>query len=325
MLKSKKKSKQAFLVRKNSQKNSSGKGLISCVIVTYNSAQYIQKCLRSLARALKNIPHEIILVDNASTDGTLLILKEYKKEYVIITSPDNRGFSGGVNRGLMYAKGEYIWLVNPDTEVSAKSAKVLSEYLRNHDNVGIVGAQMTHSGGKLQASFGNFPSFFKEWMQILQGYKLFPWGRVVMPGLFTMNSFGRSHGVDWVSGGCLMMRREVLESLGGLDETYFMYLEDVDFCKQAQIAGFETAYVSDAHVMHHHRKSFQGKLILANIYEAASTIEFWKKWSTGPRWQLLALRAALRIKFLLKLGISLALSDEYRDKRGEYVRAIMKI
>lgn len=224
---------------------------LSLVIVTYNSAPHIGACLASLPRALEGLTSEVIVVDNASGDGTASAVRSGFPHVVLIERAVNGGFAAGINEGLARAAGRYVAWINPDTEVVAGRFADAVAWLDAHPDVGIAGLRMIDRAGNVEPSARGFPGFHSA---IGHRYSL-------LTRLWPGNPFSKRYlrtgddrdGVtpaDWVSGAALVHRRSVSEALGGLDEQFFMYCEDVDFCYRASKAGSAVRYVPAVTLRH---------------------------------------------------------------------------
>lgn len=220
---------------------------ISCVIVSYNSSKELPSCLA----AVRDIPGiELIVVDNASSDDSCAIARGYGAR--VIANSTNVGFAGGVNVGVMAATGgRDVLLLNPDCQVNRGCIESLTARLRDDGQLGIVAPMMEYPDGSIGISGGSRPSLLKEWVAAFQLDRCVPKAvarnivRVfhrVLPDSFvhylgTVKD-GQLHRVDWVSGFCMLIRRDVLTSVGGLSESFFLYFEDVDLCERAAEAGW---------------------------------------------------------------------------------------
>ncbi len=293
---------------------------ISVIIVTYNSSKYIEKCLASLFVSLEGIKSEVIIVDNASTDDTVKVLQKFKKRITLIASKENKGFGKAMNLGYTKTKGEYIWLVNPDAFVGVKCALEILKVMKKNEDVGVVGTQMRYENGSLQGSFGYRPTFLRELLQMALLYHYFPVGRVVLPSSQTASLFNKSHEVAWVSGGCMMIRRDALgKSKTIFDPAYFMYLEDIDTCLRISKNGYRIWYLASAYAKHVHSASFgsgKGRFMYSNILEAHSVLQFWMNWYPQHITQRTLLRFLLKIKLAIKLVLSIKGIPE--DQRARY-------
>jgi len=205
----------------------------------------VPACLRSL-RDTYGGPFETILVDNASSDGTILLVGRDFPEALIVRNTSNRGFAKAVNQGARRASGSYLLLLNPDTVMAAGSLEKLVRSLENEPAAGVAGAQLLNADGSLQISAWTAPSLVSLLYEALLLRNLIP--QSPLGGLRFDDS--RVHAVDCVSGACFLVRRDCFQVLGGLDEGFFLYHEDVDFCLRARRQGFEVRLVAGARVVH---------------------------------------------------------------------------
>ncbi len=225
---------------------------LSVIIVTYNSEPYIDACLRSLEATLDPRTVEVCVVDNASTDATCRIVRRHADRVHLVANPHNLGFAAALNRGLAATRGRHVLWLNPDATLENGGAPVLVAYLDEHPEVGIVGPKILDPDGRLQRSARAFPSY--DWpLGHRHGWltRLFPANPFSSRYLLADLDPSAVRDVDWVSGACLVHRREVAERLGGLDERFFMYCEDVDFCLRARRAGWTVRYHPALIVRHH--------------------------------------------------------------------------
>jgi hypothetical protein len=224
---------------------------LSIIIVTFNSMRHIDACLASLPAALDGLASEVIVVDNASSDGTAGAVRAQFPGVRVIDAGANRGFAGGVNAGLASSSGRYAVWLNPDSRIVGGHFKDVVEWLDAHPDTGIAGLRLVDEEGRVEPSDRGFPSYHSA---IGHRYS-------VLTRLWPSNPFstrylrmgGDRDGVrdaDWVSGAALAHRREVAARLDGLDEQFFMYCEDVDFCYRARLAGWRTRYVPLVTVRH---------------------------------------------------------------------------
>ena len=225
---------------------------LSVIIVNYNAGRFLPRCLASIEACLDGIAHEVCVVDNASTDGTRALIANSFPHVQLIANDRNLGFAAGVNRGLEKTRGRYVLWLNPDAEILDGGMAELLRYLKGEPDVGIIGPQIVDPDGGIQLSCRSFPSYRTV---LFHRYSLltrwFPDNCYSRHYLKTGWDHAGIREVDWVSGACLLHRREVLDDIGGLDERFFMYCEDVDFCLRARQAGWKVHYHPGLRVLHH--------------------------------------------------------------------------
>ncbi len=201
---------------------------LSIVIVTYNSRADVEACLHSLTRDRPRIDHEIVVVDNASSDGTAEAVRARWPAVRVLDAGGNVGFAAGNNIGIRQTFGELVLLLNPDTIVPPGAIDSLVRVLDRDPGAAAAGPRLVDAEGRAELSFGRMISPLAEFRQ-----KLLVTGHDRrVPGIshYVERTTRRARPVDWVSGACLLVRRVDAESVGLLDERYFMYAEDVDFC-----------------------------------------------------------------------------------------------
>ena len=231
---------------------------LSIVIVNFNSGGWLHECLRSIRQHVQDVSYEVIVVDNGSTDGSLLGIPERYPDVKIIRNRTNRGFAAAANQGIQASRGSYILLINPDAALLNDEITTWLRYMDEHPEVGISGPKVYDDATKqsIQLSCRRFPSY---WSAFFGRYspltRLFPGNRFSRE--FLMSDWDRSEirEVDWVSGCCMLLRREMLNAVGMLDEGYPLFFEDVDLCYRAHQAGWKVVYFPIVEVAHHIGKS----------------------------------------------------------------------
>jgi hypothetical protein len=224
-------------------------GALSVVIVSWNTRELTLAALRSFLPAKPGRILEVVLVDNASSDGSADAVVAAFPDVRVIRNDSNLGFAGGVNVGLRAARHPLVLLLNPDTRVVGDALARLVDYAVAHPEAGIVGPRVLNEDGTLQSSRFRFPSLWNQLLAATYLYKLFPRSRV-----FNRERFGGAVDepapVDAVSGCCFLVRRSLLDAVGVLDEAYFMYAEETDLCYRAWKAGFEVHYAPVGEIVH---------------------------------------------------------------------------
>ena len=269
---------------------------LSVVIVNWNVRDLLHRCLHSI---FANLPlanlHtcrlEIIVVDNGSTDGSPQMVREAFPQVRLIANPDNRGFPAANNQGIEVSRGRYVLLLNPDTEVVGDALATMVAFADAHPDVGVVGPQLLNPDGSVQSSRRRFPTlataFFEStWLQ--------PYApRRLLERYYVLDrSDDEVQEVDWVTGAALMARREAIEQVGPLDEGFFMYSEELDWCRRFKEAGWRVVYLPTAQIVHHVGKSSEQVLPARHIHFQTSKVRYFRKYH-GPvaaellRWFLL--------------------------------------
>jgi hypothetical protein len=224
---------------------------LSVVILSYNVRPYLALALRTAIQAAQSLAAEFIVVDNASADGSADMVATEFPEVSLVRSDRNLGFSGGNNLGLRVARGRYVLLLNPDVVVHPQSLVVLVAYLDEHDDVGAAGGRIINRDGTTdRSSRRGFPSPSAAFYRMVGLSYIFP--RSQRFGRYNI-SVGRDDeqcNVEALSGCFIAVRRAVIERVGGLDESFFMYGEDLDWCYRIRSAGWKIAYVPNAEIIH---------------------------------------------------------------------------
>jgi GT2 family glycosyltransferase len=225
---------------------------VSIILVNYNTGGLLRQCLESLFESNGEVPSEVIVVDNASKDESIRMLQGRFPEVRVIVNRENLGFSKANNQGIRTSAGRYVLLLNPDTLVQPKAVETLIGFLDEHPDVGVVGAKLLNEDMTIQAGSKAFPTlvtaFFGKQSLMTRWFPNNPLTRRYLVCLFEDHS--RPFEVDSVGGAALMIRRETIEDVGMLDEGYFMYWEDVDWCYRVKRRGWKVYYHPHAPIIH---------------------------------------------------------------------------
>jgi GT2 family glycosyltransferase len=213
---------------------------LTIVIVNWNTRQLLLDCLASLPAATIGVTSETIVVDNGSTDDSVAAVREHFPDVRLIVNTANKGFAAANNQAIRASDGRYVLLLNSDTIARPLALARLVPFLDRHEDVGVVGPRLLNRDGSLQPSWAMFPRLWTE----LVGRKL----RLRRP--YRTIDGSRAYATDWIDGACMAVRREMLDSVGLLDESYFMYTEEVDWCYRIRRAGWQICYYPDAEVVH---------------------------------------------------------------------------
>ena len=229
---------------------------VSVIIVNYNVRDFLHQSLLSLQKALKGIRSEIFVVDNASDDGSAEMVRQRFPSIQLITNTANLGFAKANNIALKKTRGKFLLLINPDTIVQEDSIRVMVEFLQSHPDVGLAGCKILNPDGSFQpACRRSFPTPWVAFTKIFGLSKIFPKSRLFGKYNLTYLNTEETYPVDAVSGSFMMVRKETYEHVGGLDESYFMYGEDLDWCYRIRQAGLRIYYVHSTQIIHYKGES----------------------------------------------------------------------
>ena len=206
---------------------------VSVIVVTHNSAADIAACLDSLRHHPPKRSHEVIVVDNASTDGTTAIVEEDYPEVRLVCSDRRRGFAANCNAGARLARGAILFLLNPDARVTPGSVDSLAAYLDAHRSVAVVGPRLVYPDGSPQPSARRFPTMAVTLIRRSPLRLMWPHSARERRHLMLDTAFNEPAVVDWLLGAALTVRASVYMALGGMDEGYRLYCEDIDLCRRA--------------------------------------------------------------------------------------------
>lgn len=229
---------------------------LSIIIVTWNVGAILTLCLESVERNLQYLGvHnvETIVVDNASTDNTVEIVRECFPWVCLICNNENIGFARANNQAIALCRGENVLLLNPDTKLHAESLRILLTYLDENPDVGAVGPRLLNSDGSLQQSCYPAPTLVRECGRLFHFDSLYPIGTYRM----STWSVQQPREVEVIQGACMLTRSTVLRQAGLFDETYFMYTEEVDLCLRIRQRGWRICWVPQAEVVHYGGHSAQ--------------------------------------------------------------------
>jgi len=224
---------------------------LSIIVVNWNSAGFLQKCLSSIQSSVAGISHEIIVVDNASFDGSRDIVEKEFPSALFLQAPRNEGYAKANNLGFQFSTGRNILFLNPDTEVVGTAIGTMLRTLDSERSAGAAGAKLLNSDGSVQASCVQaFPTILNQMLDFDLLRRMFP--RASMWGCAALSAASQGPiEVEVISGACLMVKRQVFEAVGLFDTRYFMYSEDVDLCFRIRKAGWKNYFVDTAIVIHH--------------------------------------------------------------------------
>jgi len=230
---------------------------LSIIIVSWKVKNLLRLCLQSLQNNSAGLKLEIIVIDNASADGTVEMLAAEFPAARLIINQDNRGFAAACNQGLNLANGKYILLLNPDCEVTANALAEMITYLANHPDTAIVGPQLLNADGSSQLSVRSFPTLGSQILTLLKLQNVWPGLPPLKKYLLPDFNYQAEQAVEQVMGAAMMFRRSAVDEIGLLDEKFFIWFEEVDYCLRAKQKGYRVLYLPKAKIIHHGGASFR--------------------------------------------------------------------
>jgi GT2 family glycosyltransferase len=264
---------------------------LSIVIVAFNARADLERCLESLHAAPPSVAHDITVVDNASTDGGIDVVRMRWPGVKVVSMVENRGFAAGNNAGIRASEGDLLLLLNSDTVVPPGAIDTLVRKLAMQPEAAAAGPRLVDSDGRAEISFGAMMSPIAELRQKIVGRLYAARAPIVTAQIVRLAHTERY--VDWVSGACLLVHRADAMAAGLLDERFFLYTEDVDFCASLRARGRKILFVADAEVVHVRGRSRASAPREATAAYRRSHLAFYEK--HHPRWVPL-LKAYLRLR-----------------------------
>lgn len=229
---------------------------VSIVIVSWQVKEPLRRCLASIYAHPSTLATEVFVVDNASTDGTVEMVRESFPMVTIIANEKNLGFAKACNQAIKKSTGEFIYILNPDTEVTDGSISALHDFMHSTNDCGIAGCRLVNEDGSLQSSARRFPDLLSHILILLKLHNFFPHLKPIADYYLSDWPHNHTQPVEQVMGACFMIRREVLKRIGLFDEHFYIWYEEVDLCRRALSAGWKTYFYADATILHQKGKSF---------------------------------------------------------------------
>lgn len=261
---------------------------LSIIIVSWKVKDILKKNLENIYKSEGDFKYEVFVVDNDSQDGTGEMIEKNFSEVNFIANSSNLGFSKANNQAIKKSKGRYVLLLNPDMKVFPNTFQKMIVWMDSHPEAGIAGCRLLDKEGGIVKHVRRFPSFFDQAAIILKFPHLFPW--VLNKYLFSNFDYSKEAKVDSIRGSFFMIRRKLIEEIGGLDERYFVWFEEVDYCRQTKEVGWKIYYTPSAECVDLVGQSFsQLKRGSAQKYFRDSMLKYFRKWH--PAWQSWILRA----------------------------------
>lgn len=272
---------------------------LSFVIVSWNAREHLRTCLRSIASCCTGVSYEVIVVDNASSDGSPEMVASAFPSVRLIRSERNEGFAAANNRGTAVATGRYLALVNSDVEIFAGSIERLVSFMDAHPEIGILGPRVLNADRTDQASTRTSPSLRSWLFRALALDTTFPRSRFFGAHYMTNQPRDQVRDVDVLSGCFWLIRRSAHEQVGGLDTRFFIYAEDMDLCLRYRRAGWRVTFCPISEIIHYGGGSSGSAPLRFWIEQQRANLQYWKKHhgtvSAAALWLIFVLHHVVRV------------------------------
>jgi len=261
---------------------------ISVVIVSWNVSGLLRDCLNSLADDVAGGGVEAIVIDSFSADDSVAMVQSEFPWVRLVAEPHNVGFARGSNIGIEMASGSKILILNPDTVVSDGALAAMGQFMDDDPGLAVVGPTLRSPGGTIQSSRRRFPTFVLALFESTWFQRFAP-KSLIDSYFFEELPYDMPAEVDWISGACMLVRREAIAEVGTFDEAYYMYSEELDWCRRFKDAGWKVAYTPSAVVMHYEGKSSEQAVEARHKHFQRAKLRYFAKYHGMTRAQLLRL------------------------------------
>jgi len=295
---------------------------ISVIILSWNTKILLLRCLDSIINSKLKRNIEVIVVDNSSTDGSVHAVREKYPEVILIRNDANLGFAKGNNIGITRSRGRYVCFINSDVEVLDSCFDLLYDYMEQNRSVGIVGPKILWPDYTLQDSCREFPSLWNNFCAAIKLNKLFPKSDFFSGEHMMFFAHDRICRVDSLVGAFLLVRKKAIDQVGGFDERFFIYAEEIDLCRRFWMAGWEVVFYPGAEIVHFGRGSSSREPIRFTLEQQKSILQYWKKYHKIPG--QVAILIIMAMNHLLRIGAGVLLLLIRSSKKNNGLNNIKK-
>lgn len=283
--------------------------MVSIIILSYNTQELLRSCLASITRNLTKVDYEIIVVDNASSDGSVSMIKKDFREVTIIENRENVGFARGINIGAKQAKGKYLLFLNSDAEVLDNRIEMLIAEFQQHEKTAVIGGMLLNPNGTMQRSYGKFYTLSHILLMLIVGDK----GEL-------LSQKAEKGSTDWVSGGFMMIRSDVFNEISGFDERFFMYVEDMELCYRVKKLRYAVWFMPEVQVRHVGHGSSNRTFAIIHIYKGI--LYFYLKHKSIFSYTIV--KSLLQLKAIVAIGIGKLTNNTYLTKTYREALAVTR-
>ncbi|MBI2861259.1 MAG: glycosyltransferase family 2 protein [Chloroflexi bacterium] len=277
---------------------------LTIAIVSWNVAPLLERCLRSIETALHQgsgaaLRAEVIVVDNASADGSAQLVAAKFPWVQLLGNSTNVGFARACNQAIRVSNSRYIMVLNSDTEIIGDALVTMISYMDRHPQVGVLGPQLLDNDGTALPSRRRFPTLATAFIESTPLQRLFSRHLLLQRYYVADQPAHVVQEIDWLAGACLLARREAIDQVGPMDERFFLYSEELDWCRRMKTAEWKVVYFPEASVLHHEGKSAEQNLAMRQIYFDDSKCKYFGKYHGA--FAEMSLRGFLFLTYLFQL------------------------
>lgn len=224
---------------------------VTVVVVSFNTRELTRRCLHSIHAERGSLEVEVVVVDNASEDGSAAMVRQEFPQAILIANPENRGFAAASNQGFAASSGRRLLLLNPDAELLPASLRAMIDFAAAHPTAGVIGPRVLLPTGAQQSTTFRYPRLSDLLINLFVPNRWVRKSRLLGRSRYVGLDSERIQEVEVIAGCCMLVPREILEAVGGMDERFFMYGEEVEWCHRIRAAGWDVLYFPGASVLHH--------------------------------------------------------------------------
>lgn len=300
---------------------------LSIIIVTYNSKRYLQDCLGSVFAQTTDLDYEVFVVDNNSNDGSQEFIKTEFPSVRLIENSENVGFARANNQAIVQSQGRYVLLLNPDTVVLTKATNKMVGFMDSRPDVSATGCRLLNEDGSLQHSIARYPTLINQMAAGLFLHRLFPRIHLFQEIITSESSYQSDHKVEWVFGAALIVRKDVFTEVGLMDEDYFLFSEEKDWCYRVNKANRDAYFFHGAEIIHYGRGNTTAPDVYVQLLKGK--LQFFSKYNSGLKCRIFRILTIWNIflRFCLwKVVGILRIGNKARtmNKQSLYICALRK-
>ncbi len=301
---------------------------VSIIIVSWNTRDILRQCLESIYEQTPAMEYEVIIIDNASTDGSAEMIKTHFPKAILIENSINKGFAAANNQAIALAKGRYFLLLNPDTVILDNAINKSIKFAEQNPNAAVVGCKVLNPDRTIQPTCFMFPSLLNMFLSSTYLYKLFPKNKFFGRERMTWWDRNDAREVDVVTGCFMFVRRDAVEQTGLMDERFFVYGEETDWCYRFKKEGWKVLFTPEAQIIHYGGQSSKAVSIEMTLQLRGSILLFIQKHRSALEYRLACVLVwlffAVRVPFWM-IAYAARRSDLYRNKISAYIKGMYRL